>query len=58
MSVESQELLLHHLPTGRMRVRVIRIGADFVEAEPSGSGVGSSTATLVPFSAILAVRPA
>jgi hypothetical protein len=58
MAVESQELLLHHLPTGRMRVRVIRIGADFVEAEPSGSGVGSSTATLVPFSAILAVRPA
>ncbi len=56
MAEESPELLLHHLPTGRMRVRVVRIGADFLEVEQAGSGQGSSSTTLVPFTAVTVVR--
>lgn len=56
MAEESPELLLHHLPTGRMRVRVVRIGADFLEAEQAGAGAGASSTTLVPFTAVTVVR--
>lgn len=54
---ESASQVSLHLVTGRgERVRVVRIGADFVEVERVGESPGSQAAVLVPFGAILGVR--
>jgi hypothetical protein len=39
-----------------VRVRVLRIGADFVETEQTG-GPAASGSVLVPFAGVLTVRP-
>lgn len=61
LAEESAEVLLHVETVGGLRVRVLRIGADFVEVEPASAvthaGGGTST-MLVPFAAVLAARPA
>ena len=61
LAEESAEVLLHVATVGGLRVRVLRIGADFVEVEPASAvthaGGGTST-MLVPFAAVLAARPA
>ncbi|HSE69299.1 MAG TPA: hypothetical protein VLA97_00975, partial [Nocardioidaceae bacterium] len=52
-------LVVLHLVSGRdLRVRVVRIGADFVEVEPErpDSTVAVGSAALVPFGAVRAVR--
>jgi len=60
LAEDSAEVLLHVEAVGGLRVRVLRIGADFVEAEPASAVTpGSGTSTmLVPFVAVLAARPA
>ncbi|HSE09425.1 MAG TPA: hypothetical protein VLB29_12230 [Nocardioidaceae bacterium] len=56
LAEEVSEVALH-LTTGREpRVRVVRIGADFVEVEAAGVEGGPRAAVLVPFGAILAAR--
>jgi len=61
LAEESAEVLLHVEAVGGLRVRVLRIGADFVEVEPASAvtpaGDGTST-MLVPFAAVLAAHPA
>jgi hypothetical protein len=53
---EAQVVLLHTRSGERLRVRVLRIGADFVEAEPAGNEAGSVSPLLLPVTAIRAVR--
>jgi hypothetical protein len=54
---EDASVVSLHLVTGRGgRVRVVRIGADFVEVEQVGESASTFAAVLVPFGAILAVR--
>lgn len=55
MAEESPELVLHLVWSGRTRVRVVRIGADFVESAATAGGT-SSTTTVVPFTGIAAAR--
>jgi hypothetical protein len=61
LAEESAEVLLHVEAVGGLRVRVLRIGADFVEVEPSSAATpagGGTSTVLVPFAAVLAARPA
>lgn len=52
LATESADVVVHLGPSVSLRVRVLRIGADFAEVESrGGSGV-----QLVPFSAVTAVR--
>ncbi len=53
MASEAPEVLLHLVTTGSERVRVVRIGADFVEAD---SATQSGAGLVVPFAAVLAAR--
>lgn len=55
LASDSPDVLLHLVTAGRERVRVVRIGADFVETEPAAA-VGGAT-SVVPFSAVAAARP-
>jgi hypothetical protein len=55
LAEESPLVRLHAVSGGSVPVRVMRIGADFVEAQ-STSAAATSTSLLVPFSAIRAVR--
>lgn len=55
LTEESPDILLHHAPAGWVRVRVARIGADFVEVVPVAEGTPTE-AMLVPFSAVFAAR--
>jgi hypothetical protein len=55
LASEAPEVLLHLVATGPQRIRVVRIGADFVEVEPS-AGTGPAETTVVPFSAVVAAR--
>src|SRR5512139_146384 len=57
MAEESPVMVVHLVSAASARVRVVRIGADFVESEPTGSRPGTpAAAVLVPFTAIAAVR--
>jgi len=61
LAEESAEVLLHVEAVGGLRVRVLRIGANFVEVEPASavtSAGGGTSTMLVPFAAVLAARPA
>lgn len=61
LAEDSAEVLLQVEDVGGLRVRVLRIGADFVEVEPTAAvtpaGEGTSM-MLVPFAAVLAARAA
>lgn len=50
------DLLVHVETAEALRVRVSRIGADFVEVEPTGGGGPSAATLVVPFGGIVAVR--
>jgi hypothetical protein len=56
---EAPEVLLHLDGGPTLRVRVLRIGADFVEAERTGTGGTAATGrpVLVPLAALQVVRP-
>ncbi len=56
LASEAPEVLLHLVAAGPQRIRVVRIGADFVEVEPSTGAGAASTTALVPFSAVVAAR--
>lgn len=56
LAAEAQSVLLYLVSGARPTVRVLRIGADFVEVEPSATGAGAASGLLVPFSAVRAVR--
>jgi hypothetical protein len=56
LTEEAPEVLLHLDGGPSVRVRVLRIGADFVETEQTG-GPAASGSVLVPFAGVLTVRP-
>lgn len=61
LAENSAEVLLQVEAVGGLRVRVLRIGADFVEVEPTSAGTpvgGGTSMMLVPFAAVLAARAA
>jgi hypothetical protein len=55
LSTQAAEVVVHLGPSVSRRVRVLRIGADFVEVE-SREGSGGAGAQLLPFAAMAAVR--
>ena len=52
---ESPVTRLHSTAGPCMRVRIVRIGADFVEAEPVDTAMGGRAALIVPFVGVEAV---
>lgn len=57
LAEESPVMVVHLVSAASTRVRVVRIGADFVESEPAGSRGGTPAGgVLVPFTAIVALR--
>ena len=57
MAEEFPELLVHLSSTGTLRVHVVRIGTDFLEADVKGVEPAAPKAVLLPFTSICAVRP-
>jgi hypothetical protein len=58
LAEEAPEVLLHLDGGPPLRARVLRIGADFVEAERAGGVPGApGRSVLVPFAALQMVRP-
>ena len=55
LSTQATEVVVHLGPSVSRRVRVLRIGADFVEVE-SREGAGGAGVQLLPFAAVAAVR--